>query len=342
MNGSDLLNAVPDAEEKYLSEAENISGVAEEFKKHRNKKIKAASVAAGCLVLAVAAAVVLRGMNKPSVLPDASSDGTSPATDVTVPDLLPAGQGAEMYQVPHWNELSELQRFGSAEYNGKEYSACGHEVAREYFGEELGTVELKGYDMYTDTEQRAEVTVFAVKDVSPSCAVGVSFADGVCTVYHDPWYAPATLGQFIEDCGLQEYAVFGKAYAEYFDAERQYHAVNFDDFDDAAVWEMLLSDTDAENKPDIEPTGDKLADVSVGVTALGIENLALWVTADGYLCTNVPATLKCFCIGEENTKAFADYLYANVPYSDEVPDFSAGDAGEPEAMTAAVNAGMGE
>lgn len=339
MTGNDILNAVSETDEKYISRSENYGNVQNEFKKAKSKKIKTVSAVCLCAAVAVGAAFVMKNISTKPVLNkiasengEASSQTVSYSADVTAPAVSPAIPEAEIYQVPHWDELSELQRFGSAEYNGTEYFTCGHEVAGEYFGETLGTATVKGFDMYTDTEYKEEVSVFAIKDVSPACAVGVKFADGVCTVYHDQDYKPATLGQFLEDCGLKKYLVFGKAYANYFDADKRYHMVKFDDFDDSAVWEQLLCDADAKNNADIERNGDNLADISADVPALGIENQGLWFTEDGYLCTNILATLKCFYIGEEKTKAFADYLYANIKYVDEAQDFSAG--ATDEAVTA--------
>lgn len=355
MNGSDLLNAVSHAEESYLSEAENISAAAGEFRKQKKKKIKTAACISGCFLIAVSTVFVLRGLNGKPALPEnpsgeshpafmqdttGQSDPTVPALaeqteivpetgePVTVPDLLPAGSPETAF-VPHWDERSELDRFTELTYNGTLYVVSGP-TDGAYFGEALGTATTTGFDMYTDTQYKEEVSVFTIRDVLPACALGVRFADGVTAAYVNFDYMPASLGQFLNDAGLKTHLTFGKGYADYFDDENKYHSVEFDDFDDAAVWELFLSETGAENNAAYEGFSHRLCDIAVDIPALGIVNKALWVTEDGYLCTNILETGKFFFIGAEKTKAFTEYLYENVPHTDTVPFAAAGD----ESVTA--------
>ena len=359
MTGKDILNAVSQTEEEYISRSEDFCEIKNEFKKAKTKKIKTALSVCGCAVLVAAAAFAMRSFNGKPALPEKAqtengaetqivmqketappentqtqgSVTTLPAAEtgaaVTVPDIQSAGS-AEIYQVPDWNSRTEIQKYTSLRFNSTEYSVSGNETDAGFFGEQLGTAEAFGFDMYTDSEYKTQVAVYAIKGVSPSCGVGVKFADGVCAAYVDPFYVPETLGQFLSDLGGKENIVFGKAYAEYFDCDKKYHSVDFSDFDDSAVWETLFSDGSVKNNTEHDDFVSKLADISANVPALGIVNKALWITEDGYICTNLLETGKYFCIGAEKAEAFADYLYKNVPYTDTVPDFSGGGEGKPE------------
>lgn len=307
MNGSDLLHAVSETDEIYLSEAENTAGVAGEFKKQKNKKIKASISVLTCLVIAVAAGVLLKGMNKTPELPTNLAVETS------------AGCMDEIYEVPHWDTLSETQKYTEFFFNGGTYCIINSTPADEkFFGENLGTATVTGFDFYTDTTHSQEVQVFAVRGISTACVLGVRYESGVCAEFSDLNYAPATLGQLLDDLGLRENLVCGKGSAEYFGEDNRYHSILFNDFADSAVWEMLLADTEAINDPD-RSVGSQLVDFAVSVPALGIENLAMWVTDTGNLCTNLLGTLKCFYIGENAVKAFTDWMYANVPHSEHIP-----------------------
>ena len=363
MNGRDLHNAVFGTDEKYISEAENTAAVTHEFRKNRNKKIKAAVAAAFCFAAAISSIMIFGGTDaKPGLsenklqedLPLYTASGTTqtdiavqpptePTPNTTVQNevgsepitTLPAEgttAAAELYQVPKWDERSETERFTTLDYNGAKYFISRRETEQQYFGETLGTAYVSGYDMYADREYREEVTVFSVPDILPSCAVGVRFADGVCIAYVNADHTPATLGQFINELGLKKYLTFGKTYSYYFDSEKKYHSVEFDNIDSDTVWDMLLSDTEAENNAEYAGFSTALADISVSIPVLGIENLGMWVTEDGYLCTNILDTGKYFFIGAQKTKAFADYLYNNVMYTDTtLPDITESYDGTPEA-----------
>ena len=90
--------------------------------------------------------------------------------------------------------------------------------------------------------------------------------------------------------------------------------MTFDDFDDGIIWERLLSDTSQSITGAY--TGIELIDISVSIPELGYKNQALWVTEEGYIVTNILDSAKAFYIGPEKAKAFVEYMYNNVPYTD--------------------------
>ena len=52
----------------------------------------------------------------------------------------------------------------------------------------------------------------------------------------------------------------------------------------------------------------EILDICVSVPLLGYENISISIREEGYIITNILSTGKMFRVGEENTKAFVDYV----------------------------------
>ena len=97
----------------------------------------------------------------------------------------------------------------------------------------------------------------------------------------------------------------------WFDGDGNHSYVQFEDFDDAAIWDMLLSDGSLENVGDVTVVA-KLT-VSVSHELLGYENMALCICEDGTVWTNIMGMQKSFFVGKEKTDAFVEWVIDNVP-----------------------------
>jgi hypothetical protein len=110
--------------------------------------------------------------------------------------------------------------------------------------------------------------------------------------------------------------------------------------DTSVIWELLLSDASLTNEYD-KLSSVSLMDISIDIKVIGIKNISLAVTADGYLQTNIFSTGKYFFIGEEKVQAFVDYVLANgTVISRWEPEYTGGstDTFEIEAASTAPSA----
>ena len=208
----------------------------------------------------------------------------------------------EIAIVKRWEEKTPAERFPEMFIDTSAYSVGNAELPPEKVGAPLGTATLRGYDIYTDTIHEIGATYYAIDGINPLCAVAVQLeGETVWRPYSDPWYTPDTLAQFISDLNLREHLTTASVW---YRPDRR--TVEFEGLSTETVWDLLLSDGTPTNINIEHP--DNVMTVSVSLPLLGIENVSLAVTADGYLTTNLLGTRKSFYIGEEATTAFVTYV----------------------------------
>jgi len=245
---------------------------------------------------------------------------------------VPASASAEGTPPP-WEEMEIYDQYSAFIFDGRLYRANGPATIdpEKLEGE---PVELTAFsygggqtpeDIDYTPEHQIPALVSHIRGVSAACAVAVQY-EGTEEWYpardRNFWdYTPQTLGQFIDDLNLRENLTFGTIYYTYWPGG-EHAEVHFDSVDSEKIWELLLSNTEAENVCKDIPSGqlldlfdpeegepDTILEISVSIPILGEENLALEVREDGYISTNLMGmTQKAFQIGEENTQAFVDYV----------------------------------
>ena len=227
---------------------------------------------------------------------------TAPQEDWPIKYVEVFESAGEIGIVKRWEEKTPAERFPEMFIDTSAYSVGNAELPPEKVGAPLGTATLRGYDIYTDTIHEIGATYYAIDGINPLCAVAVQLeGETVWRPYSDPWYTPTTLAQFISDLSLREHLTTASVW---YKPDRR--TVEFEGLSTEKVWELLLSDGTPTNI-DIEHP-DNVMTVSVSLPLLGVENVSLAVTADGYLTTNLLGTRKSFYIGEEATTAFVAYV----------------------------------
>lgn len=224
----------------------------------------------------------------------------------------------EIWIEPQWAEKALYAKYPTIDLgNDIIYNSQGVWIDSSMVGEPITETTAYGYDIYSDTEYKMDVILYFINGISPEAAVAVSYDgfEGRYAVYADHWYYPETLGDFIESVGLKENLTFGNLshfWHEYGSFAGRIYEVN----DPDVIWGMLLSDGTLKNLAN-EVRDEELSEykefmtVSVNVDILGINNVALTVTEDGYLHTNILATRKVFFIGEKKAHEFFEYVEEN-------------------------------
>lgn len=247
----------------------------------------------------------------------------------------------EIFIEPTWTEKALNTKYPEFEYGGTRYNTAATWIDKEKLGDVIGTSVAHGYDIYTDTSYDMGVTVYTINGINTEAAVAVSYNgfEGQYAVYTDAWYYPETLGEFIDALDLGENLTLairdevptGTVYHTFWEYE-SYMTTRYKLYDTTVIWNMLFSDTSLKNEAN-EVTDEEMSlykesmSIGVSVDILGIENVSLAVTENGYISTNILGTRKLFCIGEDKAQEFFDYVKANLE----------GVREEPPSTTAAVS-----
>lgn len=121
----------------------------------------------------------------------------------------------------------------------------------------------------------------------------------------------------------------------------KYITENYRLSDTAVIWDMLLIDMSAGNEGDGRTFYEDLIDISIDVKVIGSKNIPLAVSGDGYVHTNILGTQKCFFIGADSARSFADFVLQNGTLESS-QSFDGGSAYEEEPEMAAEEAVVAE
>lgn len=344
MKADDLLKAIDKIDERFIDEAfpqkyngddsasdesgeQNIIKLSEVRSKSRIK-IAASIAACLCLVAVIGTPIVLFGFNRERISDSGYVQGSQKSVSESQNEISYKGSSAssqngeidsskseskEIYEFPKWSERSISQQYTELAFNNLKYFGADAKISQENIGDKLGTGELSGYDEDCSVGEKAykkNGTVFTIKSIASRCAVAVKFEESDdYFIYRNSYYKPETLGDFIEDLSLKENIRFGSAEGLY----EGDMLVACDSFDKAEAWKILLSDESLKTEWEIPMTEEPedIMNISISVPAIGHENIGIWLTKNGYLCTNIMDTQKRFNIGKDKVQEFIDYVIKN-------------------------------
>lgn len=299
-----LLDAIGSAEDKYISEA-----ASHKTKRKWYTSPAFLSSAAACICVAAVSGIAVGVMY--SVKP---ADDTQSSTNLYESENV-AGSNVEtnetVVEVDDWNSLTVEKQYTELDFGEHPYSALCKELGRET-DKALGEYTITGFDFYEDKTHTAKAEVFSIDGISAEYAVAAKLSDGKYYVYSNAYYTPDTLGRFAEDLSLSELLTVGRitSDAEMIISDSCYKEFYYNGLTTEKVMELLFNDKSiaCTNRTPADDMSDKrVMSFSIGIPSIGINNIAMWLTEDGYLCTNLLSDMKCFEIGKEKVQAFCDY-----------------------------------
>lgn len=250
---------------------------------------------------------------EPSRENDTSTTIVSPHTGGT-PTSTASTEGGVWYE-PKWEEKPIWQRFPEFErtINSKmRYTVRNVNIDKSMVEEPLEEVNLRGYDIYTETTYDMVGKVYRIKGINPVCAVALQYPDrSDFFPAVNSGYKPATLGEFITDLNLREHLRVGIVYHSYRDADGTLHDRQYAGLTAEKVWEMLLSDNTLRNEYDEEDwqaQWNTKISIRIDMPLLGYQNISISLSEDGYLRTNLLDTEKAFHIGTDKVEDFMTYV----------------------------------
>lgn len=209
-----------------------------------------------------------------------------------------------------WEYKTTVERYTSLEWNGKTYYSRRCTVSPSLLGQRLGTIELTGGDSYSDEVHRLACEVYAIAGVSPELYAAVEL-DGEFYVFAQNEYAPpATLGEVLDSCSLPQTLTL----VQFTRRDGAEESGQFRQDSDACLWSVLEDCREAEFVEDdprwMETAGEYLS-FTAESEALGVHNLAFYVTKGGYIWTNIFDYAYTFHIGEEAAGQIIDYALSH-------------------------------
>ena len=250
--------------------------------------------------------------------PNTTAAATSnAASDPFTPAASRPFNGADsldFFGVGGWNAKPIAERFPSVAWNATEYlTSSNTAIPLRKIGSRLGKYTATGYDASQDpqTKYQADCEIHAIRSISSACAVAVRFAGTIQYFpYINAYYRPDTLGNFIDDLNLRENLRFNNRIDYSCWEGENFVQMEYSLPDPDVIWTMLLSDTGLKNVASVNDTGIDLGVMrcSINVDGIGQRNIALSVTKNGYLTTNILATEKRFFIGKDAVNRFVDYV----------------------------------
>lgn len=209
-----------------------------------------------------------------------------------------------------WEEMADVERYTSLEWNGKTFATRRSAVSRSLLGDELGTAEVTGSDAYSDEIHRLACEVYEIAGVSPELYVAVGL-EGEFYVFHQNEYdPPATLGELLDSCSLPQTLTL----VQFTRHDGPEESGRYRQDDDAYLWSVLEDCRDAEfvggNSLWIGGAGKYLS-FTAESEALGVRNLVFYVTESGYIGTNIFGYAYMFRIGEEAAGKIIDYALSH-------------------------------
>ncbi|MCL2677561.1 MAG: hypothetical protein FWE85_00735 [Clostridiales bacterium] len=234
---------------------------------------------------------------------------------VASPGFLRPAKGAAPPRGP-WADQYIFEQYPEMTLNNKQYKLTT-EVDSSEIGEFVCSATAFGYD---DDGIRREkgCSVSLIESLSNDYALAVKYEghDGYF-IFADKLYAPATLGDFINDTNLLYNLVFDQKgnRIEYLRLESGKSSITykFPEADDitSAISELLLSNISATAaSPENRLKYDYMcAFVYLDVIGNGIHGWAIY--PDGYIVIKIPECSAGFYIGEEEAQAFIEYVQAN-------------------------------
>ena len=208
-----------------------------------------------------------------------------------------------------WEFLTPAEKYTSLEFNGSSYYGRGCTVSDSYPGESLGVFSVFGYDPTNDKKYSAEFKVYPLQNIDQTQFLVVEIDDAYYVFKSDEYAPPKTWGDLLQSVDLPKLLQLDH-FSENGDGPTDKHFLLDDD---TYIWERLADCTDAAFLEDDMWMAQEREYLSFSVTSepLGVYKRALYITADGYLWTNLFDWAYIFEIGEDAASDIIAYVKKN-------------------------------
>lgn len=316
MRGSELLDKMGLVDPAYIEAADKAPG--------RGKSTWARwGAAAACLIAVISAGYgvlnILRADGfsikipfiKDPAVKDPSMDNPAAVSlaNITRPYREADIMGTEIAIIWPWEYMTVAEQYSMMTFDGRQYRSKGRVRSAALLGEALGSCEAAGSDPYTGQEHRMTFEVYRINGVSEKRMAAVDLNGEFHVFQHDEYDPPADFGELLDDYSLTQTLALDRftVYDGYVD--KGYYSLG----DDEYIWQILVSCRDAVFVDDNIWNPGMRSYISFTATseALGAYKGVFYVSADGYVMTNIFDWGYFFDIGEDAAGRIISYATEN-------------------------------
>lgn len=318
MRGNEFLDKMGLVDPAYVEAADRTPG-------RRKSTWVRWGAAAACLIAAISAGYgmlnILRADGLPIKVPfikdpavkDPSTENPAAVSlaNITRPYREANIMGKESAIVWPWEYMTVSEQYSMMEFDSRMYSskAIGRALSAVLLGEALGSCEAAGSDPYTGQEYRTTFEVYRINGVSEKRMVAVEMNGEFYVFQHSEYDPPASFGELLDDYNLPQILDFDRFTVCEGYKDKEYYSLE----DDEYIWQVLASCRDAvfvEDDPR-NPGMKNYISFTATSEALGVYKRYFYVSADGYIRTNVFEWAFTFDIGEDAAGKIISYAVEN-------------------------------
>lgn len=217
--------------------------------------------------------------------------------------------GTEVAIIWPWEYMTVSEQYSRMEFDSRQYSSKGRALSAALLGEALGGCEAVGSDYRTGQEYRMTFEVYRINGISEKRMVAVEMNGEFYVFRHREYDPPVSFGELLDDYNLPQILDFDRFTVREGYKDKEYYSLE----DDEYIWQILASCRDAvfvEDDPR-NPGMKNYISFTATSEALGVYKRYFYVSADGYIRTNVFEWAYTFDIGEDAAGKIISYAVEN-------------------------------
>ena len=197
-----------------------------------------------------------------------------------------------------WEYQTAGEKYRTLKLNGFVYESTVNRVSESWLGADLGIHTVNGYDMIKEEAHEIPSQVFSLQSASTNMVLAVKLENEYYVFRNYEHLPQSTLGELLDQVHLQEIVKLNWFEERGGTSKSGRYVLN----DSVYLWDILNGECrDAEFIEDQNWMMQKRESLNFSISSevLGIRNVALYVTADGYLWTNAFGRQSLYDIGTE-------------------------------------------
>lgn len=264
----------------------------------------------GAIAACIAVCIALGAIFMPSVIDKSFQGGKVPEAPSDRYKNAQIGT-SEIAIVWPWEYKTVYEKYTYLNMNGAGYQSKGRAVSANNVGAKIGTFSVRGIDNYDNKskEYSENFEVYSLKYADNVKYVAVKMEENYYVFENVTGNPPDTLGELFALIDFPNAIKLNRFSVNNDRTEKEYYSLSNGDY----VWNVLANCRDAAFITDNShsKSGGEFLCFTITSETLGVYKVVMYITADGYLETNMFGNRYLFFIGENASGKIIDYAKKN-------------------------------